>query len=84
MDLLRFSGESYFDTLVDLNLPGLKCEVFRLVAAGMLNKQIAFQLGTVEKTIKVHRARVMAKMGAQSVADLVRFADKLGIEATQK
>ena len=54
-------------------------EVFRLVVTGMLNKQIAFQLGTVEKTVKVHRARVMAKMGAQSVADLVRFADKLGI-----
>jgi FixJ family two-component response regulator len=53
-------------------------EVFRLVVTGMLNKQIAFQLATVEKTVKVHRARVMAKMGAQSVADLVRFADKLG------
>ncbi len=52
-------------------------EVFRLVASGMLNKQSAFQLGTAEKTVKVHRARVMAKMGAQSVADLVRFADKL-------
>jgi FixJ family two-component response regulator len=58
-----------------------ECEVFRLVAAGMLNKQIAFQLGTVEKTVKVHRARVMAKMGAHSVADLVRFADKLGISS---
>ena len=57
-------------------------EVFRLVVTGMLNKQIAFQLGTVEQTVKVHRARVMAKMGAQSVADLVRFADKLGIESS--
>ncbi len=57
-------------------------EVFRLVVTGMLNKQIAFQLGTVEKTIKVHRARVMAKMGAQSVADLVRFADKLGLASS--
>jgi RNA polymerase sigma factor (sigma-70 family) len=57
-------------------------EVFRLVAAGMLNKQIASELGTVEKTVKVHRARVMAKMGAQSVADLVRFADKLNIGST--
>jgi len=54
-------------------------EVFRLVASGMLNKQTAFELGTAEKTVKVHRARVMAKMGAQSVADLVRFADKLGL-----
>jgi RNA polymerase sigma factor (sigma-70 family) len=57
-------------------------EVFRLVVAGMLNKQIASELGTVEKTVKVHRARVMAKMGAQSVADLVRFADKLNIGST--
>lgn len=53
-------------------------EVFRLVATGMLNKQIASRLGTAEKTVKVHRARVMAKMGARSIADLVRFADKLG------
>jgi len=57
-------------------------EVFARVVAGMLNKQIAFTLGTVEKTIKVHRARVMAKMGAESVADLVRFAEKLGIRST--
>lgn len=54
-------------------------EVFRLVVQGLLNKQIAFELGTAEKTVKVHRARVMAKMGAQSVAELVRFADKLSI-----
>lgn len=54
-------------------------EVFKLVVTGMLNKQIAFDLGTVEKTIKVHRARVMQKMGAESLADLVRFAEKLGI-----
>jgi FixJ family two-component response regulator len=52
-------------------------EVFQLVVTGMLNKQIASQLGTVEKTVKVHRARIMAKMGAESLADLVRFADKL-------
>lgn len=54
-------------------------EVFTLVVTGMLNKQIAFDLGTTEKTIKVHRARVMEKMGAQSLADLVRFAERLGI-----
>jgi FixJ family two-component response regulator len=54
-------------------------EVFGLVAGGMLNKQVAFDLGITEKTIKVHRARVMQKMGAQSLADLVRFAEKLGI-----
>jgi FixJ family two-component response regulator len=57
-------------------------EVFGLVASGMLNKQVAFDLGTAEKTIKVHRARVMEKMGAQSLADLVRFAEKLGIRSS--
>ena len=57
-------------------------EVFRLVADGMLNKQVAYQLGTAEKTIKVHRARVMQKMGAESLADLVRFAEKLGIRSS--
>jgi FixJ family two-component response regulator len=57
-------------------------EVFALVARGMLNKQVAFELGTAEKTIKVHRARVMEKMSAQSLADLVRFAEKLGIRGS--
>ncbi|MEW6440094.1 MAG: response regulator transcription factor [bacterium] len=57
-------------------------EVFALVVSGMLNKQIAFDLGTAEKTIKVHRARVMEKMGAQSLSDLVRFAEKLGSRAS--
>jgi len=52
-------------------------EVFDLVVTGMLNKQIAFQLGITEKTIKVHRARIMQKMGAQSLADLVRFHERL-------
>jgi len=57
-------------------------EVFGLVVTGMLNKQIAFDLGTTEKTIKVHRARVFEKMGAASLADLVRFAERLGIQST--
>jgi FixJ family two-component response regulator len=57
-------------------------DVFSLVVTGMLNKQVAFDLGITEKTIKVHRARVMQKMGAQSLADLVRFADKLGIRSS--
>jgi len=56
-------------------------EVFKLVVSGMLNKQVAYDLGTTEKTIKVHRGRVMEKMGAQSLADLVRFAEKLGIRS---
>jgi len=56
-------------------------EVFRLVVRGMLNKQVAYDLGITEKTVKVHRAQVMQKMGAQSLADLVRFAEKLGIRS---
>jgi len=58
-------------------------EVFELVVTGMLNKQIAFDLGTSEKTIKVHRARVMEKLGAKSLADLVRFAGKLGTRSPE-
>jgi FixJ family two-component response regulator len=54
-------------------------EVFALVVTGMLNKQIAFEMGISEKTIKVHRARVMQKMQAESLADLVRLAEKVGI-----
>jgi len=54
-------------------------EVLQHVIAGQLNKQIAADLGTVEKTIKVHRARVMEKMGIRSVAELVRMADQAGI-----
>ena len=54
-------------------------EVFALVVTGMLNKQIAAALGISEKTIKVHRARVMEKMRAGSVAELVRLADLAGV-----
>jgi FixJ family two-component response regulator len=53
-------------------------QVCRHVVQGSLNKQIAATLGTTEKTIKVHRGRGMTKMGAHSVADLVRFIDRLG------
>jgi FixJ family two-component response regulator len=54
-------------------------EVFAFVVTGMLNKQIAFELGISEKTVKVHRARVMEKMRAGSVAELVRLADRVGV-----
>ena len=54
-------------------------EVFAHVVAGQLNKQIAADLGTVEKTIKVHRGRVMEKLGVRTLADLVRLAERAGI-----
>ncbi|HET8541133.1 MAG TPA: response regulator [Anaeromyxobacter sp.] len=57
-------------------------QVFALVTAGLLNKQVGFELGTSEKTVKVQRARVIEKMGARSLADLVRMADRLGIRAS--
>jgi FixJ family two-component response regulator len=54
-------------------------EVLVHVVAGRLNKQIAADLGTVEKTIKVHRSRMMEKLGVRTVADLVRMAEKLNL-----
>jgi len=55
-------------------------QVFARVVAGYLNKQIAFDLGITERTIKVHRARVMEKMEADSLPQLVRMAQLLGVE----
>ena len=54
-------------------------EVLRLVIVGLLNKQIAAELKTAEKTIKVHRGRVMQKLGLTSVPDLVRLSERAGV-----
>ena len=54
-------------------------EVLSHVVAGRLNKQIAYDLGTVEKTIKFHRSAIVKKLGVRAVADLVRMAEKAGI-----
>jgi RNA polymerase sigma factor (sigma-70 family) len=59
-------------------------EVFSLVVTGMLNKQIAYDLGMSEKTVKVHRSRVMDKMQADSLAELVRLAYKVGIGSSTR
>ena len=59
-------------------------EVLALVVAGLLNKQIAAQLGTTEFTVKIHRKAVMQKMQASSLADLVRMGAKLGVPAPKE
>jgi len=56
----------------------------QLVITGMLNKQIAGELGTAEKTVKVHRGRVMQKLGVTSVADLVRISQRAGVSPARK
>ncbi|WKJ89892.1 response regulator [Methylomonas montana] len=69
-------------TLIQRRLASLtprELEVLKHVVAGRLNKQIAGDLGTVEKTIKVHRARVMQKMQAKSLVELVRLAERVGV-----
>ena len=58
-------------------------EVVAMVVAGMLNKQIAAELGTAENTIKVHRSRAMEKMQAQSLADLVKMIERLQTPLTK-
>jgi FixJ family two-component response regulator len=61
------------------SLTARECEVMARVVAGQLNKQVAAELGIGEHTVKVHRARVMAKMGVESLADLVRAAERLSL-----
>ena len=61
------------------SLSARECEVISLVVSGLLNKQIAAELGSSETTVKIHRGRVMQKMQAKSLPDLVRMADRLKI-----
>ena len=70
----RAAARAKLDTLTPREF-----EVMQRVIAGLLNKQIADELGAAEKTIKIHRGRVMEKMGVFSVADLVRVAQAAGV-----
>jgi FixJ family two-component response regulator len=69
------SLRTLFDTLTQRER-----EVLAMVATGLMNKQIAAELGVAEITVKVHRGRVMKKMGARSLADLVRMAEAVGMD----
>src|SRR5438045_388904 len=76
----RAAEQSEARRLLDLLTPR-EFEVLQLVITGMLNKQIGGELGMAEKTVKVHRGRVMQKLGATSVAQLVRLVQKAGVVA---
>ena len=71
--------QTRFDTLT-----AREQEIMSFVTAGLLNKQIAAQMGISEKTVKVHRGNVTRKMGVRSVAELVRMADALGIRRVKQ
>jgi FixJ family two-component response regulator len=66
--------QTHFETLTPRER-----EILALVSSGLMNKQIAAELGLAEITVKIHRGHIMKKMGAKSLADLVRKAETLGV-----
>ena len=66
------------------NLTDRELEVFKYVITGMLNKQIAYKLNIAEHTVKLHRGKITEKLGVKSVAELVRIAEKAGINSLIK
>jgi len=80
-DRARHQREAEIATLRERfeSLSAREREVVAMVVSGMLNKQIAAEIGTTENTVKVHRSRAIEKMQAKSLADLVRMVDRLKI-----
>ena len=74
----RFQRLDRLRTLLSTLTPRER-QVFELVVRGRLNKQIAFDLGTTERTVKAHRLKVMEKLGVHSLAELVSAAERLGV-----
>jgi FixJ family two-component response regulator len=77
-DRIAASLRSLFDTLTPRER-----EILALVSSGLMNKQIAAELGLAEITVKIHRGHIMKKMGAKSLADLVKKAEALGIRCSK-
>jgi len=82
IDQRRRAAEKNGARLLLDSLTPREFEVMQLVVTGMLNKQVGGQLGMAEKTVKVHRGRVMQKLRVRSVPELVRLAEKAGISST--
>jgi FixJ family two-component response regulator len=68
---------------LELLTPGER-EVLPLIVSGLHNKQVATEMGTTEGTVKVHRSQLMRKMGAGSLPELVRMAEKIGISGSER
>jgi FixJ family two-component response regulator len=85
-DRVRRQREAETTTLQDhfRSLSSREREVLNCIVSGLLNKQVAAELGTTEATVKFHRGQLMRKMSADSLADLVRMAGKLGISVTPR
>jgi FixJ family two-component response regulator len=81
-DLKKYAAENEQKSIMKRfeNLTAREYEVMTYVTSGMLNKQIAAALNISEKTVKVHRARVYKKAGVDSLAQLVRYTERVGIK----
>jgi FixJ family two-component response regulator len=77
-DRIIAASQALFETL-----SSREREILALVSSGLMNKQVAAELGLAEVTVKIHRGHIMKKMGTRSLADLVRMAEMLGVRRTK-